>query len=191
MSKTDVKFIIIKAACQYFSKFGFYKTTMDEIAKHIHKAKGVLYYHFNSKEDLFNEVLKYELENVKQELRKVISDSGDALTMFNNYIFTRFDLLHKSDTYHETLKADFFEKYQFVEEVREDFANFDRNQLHFIISKGVKEGALEITNLDSTVNLILMVINSVEIPLFLQDKYSEYIDAGEELANLIIKGLKS
>ena len=191
MSKTNVKSIIIKAAGQHFSRFGFYKTTMDEIAKHIHKAKGVLYYHFKSKEDLFNEVLKQELDNVKQELHKIISGPDDALTMFNNYIFTRFDLLHKSETYHETLKADFFEKYQFVEEVREDFANFDRNQLRFIISKGIKEGALEITNLDSTVNLILMVVNSIEIPLFLQNKYLEYIDTGEELANLIIKGLKS
>ncbi|MEZ5104489.1 MAG: helix-turn-helix domain-containing protein [Draconibacterium sp.] len=191
MSKPDVKAIIVRAANQYFSKFGFYKTTMDEIAKHIHKAKGVLYYHFNSKEELFNEVLKQELEGVKTELRKVINDSDDALNMLNNYIFTRFDLLHNSDTYHETLKADFFEKYHFVEKVRGDFAKFDKEQLYFIISKGIKEGTLEISDLESTVDLILMVMNSMEIPLFLQNKYSEYIDTGKELASFIIRGLKS
>jgi AcrR family transcriptional regulator len=191
MAKPEIKSIIINAATQYFSKFGFYKTTMDEIAKHIHKAKGVLYYHFNSKEELFNEVLKQELETVKSELLKIVNENDDSLIMLKNYIFTRLDLLHKALNYHETLKADFFEKYHFVEGVREDFARFEKEKLHFILSKGQKEGILEITDVGSTVNIILMVLNSIEIPLFLQNKYSEYIDAGEELADLIIKGLKS
>lgn len=191
MAKPEIKSIIINAATQYFSKFGFYKTTMDEIAKHIHKAKGVLYYHFNSKEELFNEVLKQELETVKSELLKIVNENDDSLIMLKNYIFTRLDLLHKALNYHETLKADFFEKYHFVEEVREDFAKFDKGKVHFIISRGQKEGTLNISDINSTVNIVLMVLNSIEIPLFLQDKYSEYIDAGEELADLIIKGLKS
>ena len=61
MKEIEVKSLIVESATKYFSKFGFYKTTMDEIAKHIHKAKGVLYYYFKSKEELFNEVLKQEL----------------------------------------------------------------------------------------------------------------------------------
>lgn len=191
MSKPETKFIIVRAATKYFSKYGFYKTTMDEIAKHIHKAKGVLYYHFNSKEELFNEVLKQELETVKSELLKIVNENEDSLIMLKNYIFTRVDLLHKSLNYHETLKADFFEKYNFVEGVREDFARFEKEKLHFIILKGQKEGILEITDINSTVNLILMVLNSIEIPLFLQNKYSEYINTGKELADFIIKGLKS
>jgi AcrR family transcriptional regulator len=67
MSEIEVKSSIIESATKYFSKYGFHKTTMDEIAKHIHKAKGVLYYYFKSKEVLFNEVLKQELNIVKTE----------------------------------------------------------------------------------------------------------------------------
>jgi len=66
MSDTDVKSLIVESATKYFSKFGFYKTTMDEIARHIHKAKGILYYYFKSKEELFNEVLKQELGWLKR-----------------------------------------------------------------------------------------------------------------------------
>jgi AcrR family transcriptional regulator len=50
MSEIDVKNSIVESATKYFSKYGFHKTTMDEIAKNIHKAKGVLYYYFKSKE---------------------------------------------------------------------------------------------------------------------------------------------
>ncbi len=56
---------IIESATKHFSGYGFHKTTMDEIARDIHKAKGVLYYYFRSKEELFNEVLKQELDKLK------------------------------------------------------------------------------------------------------------------------------
>ena len=72
MSKINAKELIINSATKYFSKFGFHKTTMDEIARHIHKAKGILYYYFKSKEELFNEVLKQELNTVKIELMKIV-----------------------------------------------------------------------------------------------------------------------
>jgi len=65
MPDIEVKSLIVESATKYFSKYGFHKTTMNEIAKHIHKAKGVLYYYFKNKEELFNEVLKQELNHVK------------------------------------------------------------------------------------------------------------------------------
>jgi len=46
MSDADVRTLIIDSATKYFSRYGFHKTTMDEIARNIHKAKGVLYYYF-------------------------------------------------------------------------------------------------------------------------------------------------
>ncbi|MBN1186981.1 MAG: helix-turn-helix transcriptional regulator, partial [Bacteroidales bacterium] len=46
---------ILNVATRLFGRFGFHKTSMDEIAKIARKAKGSLYYHFASKEDLFRE----------------------------------------------------------------------------------------------------------------------------------------
>jgi len=107
MPEINVKNIIVESATIFFSKFGFHKTTMDEIAKHIHKAKGVLYYYFKSKEELFNEVLKRELNSVKANLSKIVTSDADSLTILNEYILTRFKILNNSENYHETLKADF------------------------------------------------------------------------------------
>ncbi|MGC9342859.1 MAG: TetR/AcrR family transcriptional regulator, partial [Bacteroidales bacterium] len=129
MAELEVKERIIESATKYFSKYGFHKTTMDEIAKNIHKAKGVLYYYFKSKEELFNEVLKKELGTLKEALLEIVHSNNNALTKLTDYIFTRFKLLNKAVNYHETLKADFFEKYHFVKDVREDFEKFEQVQL--------------------------------------------------------------
>ncbi len=45
---------IFKAAIDVFSERGFEKATMDEIAARAHVAKGTIYYHFKSKEELFS-----------------------------------------------------------------------------------------------------------------------------------------
>ncbi|MGB4577589.1 MAG: helix-turn-helix domain-containing protein [Paludibacter sp.] len=191
MPEINVKNIIVESATIFFSKFGFHKTTMDEIAKHIHKAKGVLYYYFKSKEELFNEVLKRELNSVKANLSKIVNSDADSLTILNEYILTRFKILNNSENYHETLKADFFEKYQFVKDVRDEFDAFERTQLTYILSKGKDEERLDISNVNSTLNVIMMVIHSIEIPLYLQNKYTEYEKPIDELVTLLIKSLKT
>jgi len=190
MSEIDVKSLIVESATKYFSKFGFYKTTMDEIARHIHKAKGILYYYFKSKEELFNEVLKQELGMVKAELCKIVISSIDSLIALKEYMLTRLKLLHNAVNYHETLKADFFEKYNFVKDVREDFDKFEREQLTLILKKGKKDGFLDVKNINSTVNIMMIVLNGIEIPFFLQNKYPEYENTIEELASMLVNSLK-
>jgi len=191
MSEIEVKNVIVESATIYFSKYGFYKTTMDEIAKHIHKAKGAIYYYFKSKEELFNEVLKQELSTVKTELRQIVNSDKDSLIILNEYMLTRLRLLNNSLNYHETLKADLFEKYQFVKDVRDDFDTFERNQISIILEKGKNEGYLDIKSITSTVNILMMIINGIEIPLFLQNKYAEYESTFNELATLIVNSLRN
>lgn len=189
MSEVEVKDQIIESATKYFSKYGFHKTTMDEIARNIHKAKGVLYYYFKSKEELFNEVLKKELGTLKKALLKIVHSNNNALSILTDYMLTRFKLLNKAVNYHETLKADFFEKYDFVKDVRDDFDSFEQVQLTTIIEKGNVEGYLNVKDIGPTVDVAMMIIKSIEIPLFLQEKYELYENTLRDLINMITSSL--
>jgi AcrR family transcriptional regulator len=191
MPETDVKRQIVESATKYFSRYGFHKTTMDEIAKNIHKAKGVLYYYFKNKEELFNEVLKQELDTLKAALLKIVHSNKNSLAILTDYMLTRFKLLNKAVNYHETLKADFFEKYHFVKDVREDFESFEQVQLTTIIEKGNVEGYLNVKNIGPTVDVAMMIIKSIEIPLFLQEKYELYENTLKDLINMITDSLSA
>ncbi len=50
---TNKKKLILDIATQLFTRFGFAKTSLDEIATAAQIAKGTVYYYFPSKEDLF------------------------------------------------------------------------------------------------------------------------------------------
>ena len=164
---------------------------MDEIAKNIHKAKGILYYYFKSKEGLFNEVLKKELGTLKEALLKIVHSNNNVLTILSDYMLTRFKLLNKAVNYHETLKADFFEKYHFVKDVRDDFDSFEQVQLTTIIEKGNVEGYLSVKDIGPTVDVAMMIIKSIEIPLFLQEKYELYENTLHDLISIITNSLSA
>ncbi|RLD55437.1 MAG: hypothetical protein DRI97_09505 [Bacteroidetes bacterium] len=59
---------IVSVADRLFRRFGFQKTSMDEIARIARKAKGSLYYHFSGKEELFREVVQNEVNGMKSKL---------------------------------------------------------------------------------------------------------------------------
>jgi AcrR family transcriptional regulator len=181
---------IVGAAAKFFAQFGFHKTTMGEIARKLHKVKGAIYYYFESKEALYKEVLKQELNSVQIQLKDIVNSDSNSVEILERYAKTRLKLLSEAKNYHETIKADFIERYGFVDDVRKDFAEFERSQLLTILSKGKEEGLLEFSDINSTVNLILMLIKSIEIPLFLQEEYKEYHHSIDELITMLSTSLQ-
>jgi AcrR family transcriptional regulator len=75
MKIDETKDIIVSVANKLFSRFGFQKTSMDEIAKTARKAKGSLYYHFASKEELFKEVVSREMSVLKNQLSDIVHNT--------------------------------------------------------------------------------------------------------------------
>ncbi len=61
---------------------GFYKTTMDEIAKDLQMSKKTIYKHFDSKELLLSEVCDMRIGLMNEYLEDVIESNDDAITKF-------------------------------------------------------------------------------------------------------------
>ena len=54
---------IVRTAIKKFSKEGFSNTSMDEIAKESKVSKGLLFYHFNNKEELYVQALAQGIDS--------------------------------------------------------------------------------------------------------------------------------
>lgn len=182
---------ILRVANQLFSRFGFQKTSMDEIAKVAHKAKGSLYYHFANKEDLFREVVANEMTRLKNPLSAIVSNPDlKASDKIKKYLITRMKILNSAANYHETLKADFFEHFHFIDDLRADLDTWEKENLKKIILQGVQTGEFTlIAEINILVDMFLMVLKGLEIPFFLQNKYEEYAPYFDGLISILNKGL--
>lgn len=186
------KEVIINVASKLFGRYGFYKTSMDEIAKIARKAKGSLYYHFENKEDLFKAVVSKEFEIVKTELDKIFHlEDLNTPDLIKLYLNSRMELLSKSYNYHETLKADLNEHFEFLDEIRNNFASWEKDRLRFIINIGISEGTIDPSlNFDVAIEVFILILKSAEIQFFVQNKYETFAPHFDELLGIIIKGLK-
>jgi AcrR family transcriptional regulator len=184
---------ILSVASKLFSRYGFHKTSMDEIAKNARKAKGSLYYHFSSKEDLFKEIVLKEIINLKSQLSLIIaSNKLSASEKIKNYFNLRMKILHEASTYNETLKADFFEHFDFIDGIRKDFDEWEKVNIKIIFNQGIdsKEFLIK-TDIDKLVDIYIMVLKGLEIPLFVQEKYDDYVPSFNGLSDIFIKGLST
>ena len=66
--REEAKNRIVKESVKFFSEKGYHKTKMAEIAEGLGVSKGAIYQYFNSKEELFLEVIKYYVEYTQKEL---------------------------------------------------------------------------------------------------------------------------
>lgn len=181
---------IIDAASEFFARYGFQKTTMDEIARKLHKAKGALYYYFKGKEELYTEVIKREIDMVRNALNEVIHQDLDPVAKLEKYFNVRFKMLSQCLNYHETMKADFRESYEFVNPVREDFEQYERREIKDILTKGKATGYFGLSDIDTSVDVIIILLNSIEVPLYLKGTYNKYENIIFEMTTILFEGLK-
>lgn len=75
MKKFDQKKIeIIKAAEKRFLRHGFYKTSLDEIARDLRIGKTTIYHYFESKDLLYIETIKLEINELLNAIKSILNN---------------------------------------------------------------------------------------------------------------------
>ena len=71
MAEKEKKLQIIKAAAKRFDRHGLNKTTLDEIARDLRIGKATIYHYFESKDQLYYDVLEWEGSLLLEEVRVI------------------------------------------------------------------------------------------------------------------------
>jgi AcrR family transcriptional regulator len=100
--KIEIREKIIKAAIDAFSKYGFDRTRMDDVAKTADLSKGTIYLHFKSKEDLFYAICENNLAEAKQQISTMFARKEDLVSEIERF----YDVFRNKKTANERV---FFE----------------------------------------------------------------------------------
>ena len=83
--------VILKAALEVFSTYGYRGTTVDQIADKAGLSKPNLLYYFKRKEDIYVAVLEHTLDEWLKPLR-VMDVDGDPIAELTRYISEKLDM---------------------------------------------------------------------------------------------------
>jgi len=185
---------IRKAAVKIFASYGFAKTTLDDIANSVGIKKNSLYYYFESKEQLFNEI-------ITEELKSIIGRYEEAFRNLNTCEEKVLEFCRISDTsYCEiaklySVKANAFLEFGIIlEKSGHGFIEKTRKILKSILKEGIKKGEFLKHDVDELAEVILDIIFAMEfiqiakyeIEFFNEIKQQKQ----DEITNYMLKAVK-
>ena len=133
------KELIIESAEEIFSRFGYKKSTMEDIASQAHIGKATLYYYFPSKEVIFGEVIRKDSERFRSKLNEAAASAHTPEAKIRAYVATRMIHLEDMSKFYPTLTQEYLDHYFFVENVRKEFHDYENTVLSKLLQDGIDQ----------------------------------------------------
>jgi len=186
---------ILKAAAKCFSQYGFSETTMDQIAKEARVSKGALYWHFESKEELFIKLKEQNIAEVSQTLRKLFA----SLETFDSKLAegSKLYLSSLAEAQRRTarLNMEFWAAAPKISELNKILGNqYYQLQafLKFIIEEAIEKGELRKgIDSESLSRILLATLDGLELHWAILERDFDWQKIHATLCDVVLNGLKS
>ena len=181
--KSEVRAQIVDEARKIFTRYGFRKTSMEEIADATRKGKSSIYYYFPGKEDIFKAVVEKEAGELRVRLNKAMRAESPPLEKLKAYILFRLHHVRTVKNFYSALNEDSLLHLDFILEIRKNFDQEEQSLLQEILEEGMKDGSFQLRSSEIGAIAISTMMKGLELPLLLNDDHKA--DRAELLDNLI------
>jgi AcrR family transcriptional regulator len=188
IEKNKIQDEIIQIAGNIFSKLGYKKTTMDNIAKEVNKGKSSIYYYFNSKEEIFKAVVLLEAKTFRKIIINAISKSNDPGDKLKQYVITRMQTVNTFTNFHTSLNNEYLGELNFVKKLKKIYAKEEIRLFNNILKEGVEKNFFQINDIELAATAIVMAMKGLEKMLLHNE--SEYFEQKlKDIINVIFYGI--
>ena len=133
--KQNIKNKIIESAIITFSKYGYDKSRMDDIAIRANLSKGTIYIYFKNKEELFNAISERNTNELKNQLTKLFDNKDDLITCIENFYedfndqgYRMFFEIIAESTRNTNLKQLLYQQRKKILDIIIDYLNIQKNK---------------------------------------------------------------
>ena len=161
MDALDTETRILTVARDLFIERGYHDTSMSTIAQKADLGKGTLYWHFDSKDDLFQKMVTREGRVVLEELKKLSESDLPVEEVLKKFIRIRIKRIakHRQSSYLLMDNENFVNKEFKKTMLKIYFKIID--QLEKIIKQGIEEEIFETDRPHKTAAAIMGTINGL------------------------------
>jgi AcrR family transcriptional regulator len=183
----NVREQIIQNSAHLFFKTGFYKTTMDEIARNLKISKKTIYKHFATKDELLNAIIEDLMHYVSENVNNIISTDAQTvlkLSKLTNFLMSL--MLKISDTWMSDIEMHNSKVWERIESFRRDTILYAFNK---IIEQGKKEGEIVDKSNVIIMTIILSSVQGILNPDFLINNNISVEEAFKQTIDILISGI--
>lgn len=188
--KAEVRTHIVGVARKIFTRFGFRKTTMEEIASASRMGKSSIYYYFKSKEEIFEAVVESEANMLQERLNRITIKKDSPTDRLKAYILFRLHYVRTLENFYAALNEEALSHLGFILEIRRNFEMEEQQLVSKILEDGMEEGVFYLTS--STIGAIAIstMMKGLELPLFLNEELkSDREELLDDLIRVLLYGI--
>lgn len=189
VNKEEFRKKIIITSGQIFSRYGFRKTTMEEIAAALKMGKSSIYYYFKSKEEIFEAVVLHEANMLRNELTTAIKSVESPVDKMRNYVFVRMKAFEKLSNYYNAIFDKNLDHFDFIETIREKYDREELAILRLILYHGARRRVFNVKNSEYTALAIQTTLKGLEVPLFWKKKELDIEERLNGILDVLFNGI--
>jgi len=184
---------IIRAAQSCFARKGYYRTTMDDIARESGLSKGSLYWYFESKRTLFLAMLDAWLEQVDRSLSELVETSLPIAEKLHRVAEVLVTIVNSSREMVPIL-LDFWAQTshdpQITRRLAEVYGEY-RRLLRRIVQEGIASGELRPLDVDQVATILCGIYDGLMLQWVLEPEAISWSVVADTLVELLLHGLQS
>ncbi|MBN2669293.1 MAG: TetR/AcrR family transcriptional regulator [Bacteroidales bacterium] len=180
---------IIDNARIAFSRFGYKKTSVEDIAKLSGLTKTALYYYFKNKEEVFKAVVLKEAEILRGKIIDAVVNAETPVNQLKVFIESRMLGLQDVSIIYDIFKSELYDHLNFINELRSSFQSEEHELLKSILANGQEQGYFKPMDIECTSETIGMVLKGLEIPLFIDLNLEKQRRKLEQVIDLLLRGI--
>ena len=159
---------IIDAARELFKRSGFKKTTMEDIARSMGKAKSSLYYYYPGKEDIFQAVVQTEMNELLDQIRLAIGNATTSREKLAAYCRCRLEKLNQLCNLSDALKSEIADLDYVMTGLKHRFDTTHVELVKEILEEGVRNSEfkkINPANIELVAYLMVSSFRGLAVPL--------------------------
>lgn len=186
----DVRDQIVVAATEHFSRYGYGKTTVSDLAKSIGFSKAYIYKFFSSKQAIGESICTNCIDKIEADVRRAIEEADQPpeklRRMFKEIVQASLRLFSGDRKLYEIAASAAAERWQVTIIYEQNIKMLLQN----ILQEGRQTGDFERkTPLDEMTTAIYLVMRPYLHPLMLQHNFDNIEEAPIQLSNLVLRSL--
>lgn len=164
MASEKTRGILVDIARNLFAKKGLEETTMNDIALASGKGRRTLYTYFKSKEEIYEAVVRHELDMMSEHMMAVAEQPMDPEDKIVALIYTHLDNIKGVVQRNGNIRAEFFRDIWRVSLIRQKFDRSEKAILSKVIQEGIDSGHFSVEDPSLIVDIIRYAVKGMEVP---------------------------
>ncbi len=187
MNKTKRK--IFEISMKLFAEKGYENTSIEEITATVGVAKGTLYYHFSSKEEIFDFLVSEGIKLLQNSVDIKTSKYENYIDKIKAIILIQIKIVKKYEDIITILLSQFYGSEKRNQKCKEYIYEYI-NKIEGIVTQGMEKGQIKQGNAKLYASEIYGLIASTLVYKLKEPENFEVLKIYKEFENTIINGLR-